>query len=106
MGRESIMRKIRVGGKLIGKEEPCFIIAEVGSNHNGSLEQAKKLIDAAAEAKADAVKFQIFKAENLYSKYTPEFSYLKGQNVYELIKSIETPRKWIKELAGYAKIKI
>ena len=99
------MRKIRVGGKLIGEEEPCYIIAEAGSNHNGSLEQAKKLIDAAAEAKADAIKFQIFKAESLYSKYTPEFSYLKGQNVYELIKNIETPREWIKELARYCKEK-
>lgn len=40
----------------IGK--PCFIIAEAGSNHNGSLEQARKLIEVAADAKADAVKFQ------------------------------------------------
>ncbi len=97
------MRKIRIGSRLIGGEEFCFIIAEAGSNHNGSLEQAKKLIDVAAEAKADAVKFQIFKAENLYSKYTPGFSYLKGQNIYELIKSVETPREWIKELVGYCK---
>ena len=89
----------------MGDEEPCFIIAEAGSNHNGSLEQAKKLIDIAVEAKADAVKFQIFKAEKLYSKYTPEFSYLKGKSTYELIKSIETPREWIKKLAGYCKEK-
>ena len=99
------MKKIKIGNKLIGEREPCFIIAEAGSNHNGSLEQAKKLIGVAVEAKADAVKFQIFKAENLYSKYTPEFSYLKGKNTYELIKSIETPREWIKELAGYCKEK-
>jgi len=97
------MIKIRIGEKIIG--ESCFIMAEAGSNHNGSLEQAKKLVDVAAEAKADAVKFQIFKAESLYSKYTPEFSYLKGQNTYELIKSIETPREWIKELAEYCKSK-
>lgn len=95
------MRKIKIGNRLLGEEEPCFIIAEVGSNHNGSLKQAKKLIDVAAEAKADAVKFQIFQAENLYSKHTPEFSYLKGKNTYELIKSIETPREWINELAKY-----
>ena len=95
------MAKIKIGNKLIGDGEPCYIIAEAGSNHNGSLEQAKKLIDVAVESRADAVKFQIYKAESLYSKRTPEFSYLKGQNVYELIKSIETPREWIKELAGY-----
>ena len=99
------MGKVKIENKLIGEGEPCFIIAEAGSNHNGSLEQAKKLIDVAAEAKADAVKFQIYKAESLYSKYTPEFSYLKGQNVYELIKNIETPREWIKELARYCKEK-
>ncbi|MCK4733487.1 MAG: N-acetylneuraminate synthase family protein [Methanophagales archaeon] len=99
------MRKIKIGNKLIGEEEPCFIIAEVGSNHNGGLEQAKKLIDVATEAKADAVKFQIYKAESLYSRYTPEFSYLKGQNVYELIKDIETPREWLKELAEYCEAK-
>ena len=95
------MHKIKIGDGLISEGEPCFMIAEAGSNHNGSLEQAKKLIDVAVAAKADAVKFQIYKAESLYSKHTPEFSYLKGQNVYELIKSIETPREWIKELAGY-----
>ena len=39
------MGKIKIGDQLIGDEEPCFIIAEAGSNHNGSLEQAKKLID-------------------------------------------------------------
>ena len=99
------MAKIKLGNKLIGDGEPCYIIAEAGSNHNGSLEQAKKLIDVAADAKADAVKFQIFKAEDLYSKYTPEFSYLKGENTYELIKSLETPREWVKELAEYCKEK-
>ncbi len=93
--------EVKIGNKLIDEGEPCFIIAEAGSNHNGSLEQAKELIDVAAESGADAVKFQIYNAETLYSKYTPEFSYLKGQNVYELIKDIETPREWIKELAGY-----
>ncbi len=65
----------------------------------------KKLIDVAVEAGADAVKFQIFKTENLYSKYTPEFSYLKGGSTYELIKNIETPRDWIKELAKYCEEK-
>jgi len=99
------MRKIRIGDKIVGHDEPCFIIAEAGSNHNGSLEQARKMIDVAAESGADAIKFQIFKAESLYSKYTPEFSYLKGKNPYELIKSIETPREWIKELARYCKDK-
>ena len=91
--------------RYIGEEESTYIIAEAGSNHNGKLKIAKKLIDVAAEAGVDAVKFQIFKAEELYSKYTPNFSYLKGKSTYELIKSVETPREWIKELAGYCKEK-
>ena len=99
------MQKIDISSRLGVEDEPTYIIAEIGSNHNGSLEQAKRLIDVAAEAGADAVKFQIFKAENLYSKYTPDFSYLKGKNTYELIKSVETPREWIKELAGYCEEK-
>ena len=99
------MKLIKIGDKVIGGDNPCCIIAEAGSNHNGSLEQAKKLIDVAVEAGVDAVKFQIFEAENLYSKYTPEFSYLKSKNTYELIKSIETPRDWIKELARYCEEK-
>jgi N,N'-diacetyllegionaminate synthase len=97
------MKRVKIGNELIGENEPCFIIAEAGSNHNGSLEQAKRLIEVAVESGVDAVKFQIFRAENLYSKYAPGFSYLKGQNVYDLIKSIETPREWIKELVKYCK---
>ena len=51
----SSTRQVKINDKLIGEEEPCFIIAEVGVNHNGSVELAKKLIDAAKDAGADAV---------------------------------------------------
>ncbi|OGD68216.1 N-acetylneuraminate synthase [Candidatus Campbellbacteria bacterium RIFCSPLOWO2_01_FULL_34_15] len=52
------MNSVKIGGKEVGNGAPCFIIGEVGINHNGSLETAKKLIDMAVEAGADAVKFQ------------------------------------------------
>ena len=52
-----------------------YIIAEAGVNHNGSLDMARKLIDVASEAGADAVKFQTFKAENLVSKTAPKADY-------------------------------
>jgi N-acetylneuraminate synthase/N,N'-diacetyllegionaminate synthase len=55
---------IKLGNKIIGPGQPCFIAAEIGINHNGDMELAKKMIDAAAEAGADAVKFQNYYTED------------------------------------------
>lgn len=52
------MRTLKIGNKLIGPDQPTFIVAEIGINHNGFVEVAKKLIDTACQAGADAVKFQ------------------------------------------------
>lgn len=100
------MRKIKIGNKFIGEGEPCFIIAEVGSNHNGKLEQAKKLIDVASEAKVDAVKFQVFRAEKLYPKNAGISKYLKiDRPIFEIIKEMEMPYEWIPKLTDYCKEK-
>jgi N-acetylneuraminate synthase len=50
--------RVKIGDRWVGRGEPCFVIAEIGLNHNGDLKNAKKLIDAAALAGCDAVKFQ------------------------------------------------
>ena len=69
-----IIKKIEIEGRKIGKDEPCFIIAEAGANFRISenseknFKQALKLIDIAAEAKANAVKFQLYRAKDLYVK--------------------------------------
>ena len=76
-----------------------FIIAEAGSNHNRNFGQALALIDAAAEAGADAVKFQTYSSETLYSQHTPDFYNYK--NITQLIKDIELPREWQKDLKAY-----
>ena len=55
-----------IGDRPVGADHPCFVIAEAGVNHNGSLDLALKLVDAAAEAGADAVKFQKRKLSDLY----------------------------------------
>ena len=85
----------------IGEKQKCFIIAEIGSNHNNSYKTAIKHINEAKKAGADAVKFQIFSAKNHYSKYTPGFKYLKKKNTYDLIKNLEINRSWIKKLKSY-----
>ncbi|MBN2065808.1 MAG: N-acetylneuraminate synthase [Candidatus Thermoplasmatota archaeon] len=59
------MNSIKIGTSTIGVNEPCFIIAEAGINHNGDIRLAKRLVDHAAEAGADAVKFQTFTPENM-----------------------------------------
>ena len=65
------MRKskvIQIKDRWVGEGHPVFIIAEAGVNHNGDLDMAKKLIDVAKEAGADAVKFQSFITENIITK--------------------------------------
>lgn len=59
---------VRLGGKSIGDGFPCYIIAEIGINHNGSIDIAKKLIDAAADAGCDAVKFQKRTVDVVYTQ--------------------------------------
>ena len=88
-------KKIEIApGRWVGAGEPCFVIAEIGSNHNHDLELAKQLITVAADAGADAVKFQTFKAKSHYSKKAPGFSYLSNANTFNLIQSLELNRDW------------
>jgi len=59
---------VKIGNKIVGKGHPCFIIAEIGINHNGSIDLAKKLIDEAKNAGCDAVKFQKRTVDVVYTK--------------------------------------
>ena len=61
------MQSVRIAGREIGPDHPTFVVAEIGINHNGSLETAKQLIDAAVAAGCDAVKFQKRSVEVVYS---------------------------------------
>ena len=87
-----------------------FIIAEAGVNHNGYIVLAKKLIDSAYEAGADAVKFQTFKAEKLISKNAPKAEYQKqttdsNESQYDMIKKLELDVETHRELLSYCKRK-
>jgi N,N'-diacetyllegionaminate synthase len=68
---------LRVGGRLIGDGEPVFVIAEAGVNHNGDLERAIELVDAAARSGADAVKFQTFDPDAIATRTAPLAQYQK-----------------------------
>lgn len=87
-----------------------FIIAEAGVNHNGSIELAKRLIDVAVEAQADAVKFQTFKTENLVSKNAQKAAYQKetteaNESQFDMIKKLELDVETHKELIKYCSSK-
>ena len=73
------MTKIFIGKRAIGSDEPTYVIAEAGVNHNGSLARAKELIRKAAEAGADAIKFQTYTAGKLVTKTAPRFWDWKGE---------------------------
>ncbi|MFZ2410168.1 MAG: N-acetylneuraminate synthase [Candidatus Methanoperedens sp.] len=84
-----------------------FIIAEAGVNHNGSIELARKLIDIAAKAGADAVKFQTFVAEDIVSADAPKAEYQKqttdaSESQFEMIKKLELSKEDHQELMAYA----
>jgi N-acetylneuraminate synthase len=64
------MAHVRIGGRVVGDAAPCYVIGEIGLNHNGDVDIARQLIDAAVSAGCDAVKFQ---------KRTPEISTPKGE---------------------------
>ena len=94
----------------INENAPVFIIAEAGVNHNGSIASAKQLIDVAAEAGADAVKFQTFIAEEVVSTDAPKAEYQKqttdaSESQFDMIKKLELSKEDHQELMDYAKHK-
>ena len=96
---------IKLGNKLIGEENPCFIIAEAGVNHNGDMDLAKKLTDEAKKAGVDAVKFQTFKSEEIVTPYAEQAEYQKEnigkESQYTMLKRLELAYSDFRELKEY-----
>lgn len=88
------MKEIEIGGQLVGGNAVPYIIAEAGSNFNQDLDMARRLVDAASNAKANAVKFQLFRADALYPK---------KDGFYDLFKSIELNPEWVPKLSDHAR---
>lgn len=89
-----------VEGHEIGRAGRCFVIAEAGVNHNGDLALARELIAVAAEAGADAVKFQTFRAERLASPTAPKAAYQAAneergdESQLDMLRRLEMPDDW------------
>jgi N,N'-diacetyllegionaminate synthase len=100
----NFVRSFAIGERRIGSGEPVYVIAEAGANHNGDLAIARELIDVAAAAGADAVKFQTYTGAQLYSSKTPRFEYLKDErSPAELLDALALPREWQPQLAEHAR---
>lgn len=104
----TIIKQITIADKIIGSEHPCFIIAEAGVNHNGDVNLAKRLIDVAVEAGADAVKFQTFHADTIVTRSAEKAAYQKNttlsdESQYEMLKKLELSDNVFQELSDYAK---
>ena len=104
----NFLRQERVTKKVM--KSNIFIIAEAGVNHNGDIRLAKKLIDAAAESKADAVKFQTFIGEKIISRGTDKANYQKkttdaSESQLDMIKKLELSFDDFRELKSYCERK-
>ena len=97
-------KTISLGNKIVGSTNPTFIIAEIGLNHNGKLELAKKLIRAAKESGADAVKFQKRDLKSLYKSdiyKNPNKDSQSTSYLFEIFKKFELSNKEFIELKKY-----
>ena len=87
-----------------------YIIAEIGINHNGSLENCLKMVDAAVDANCDGCKFQFFKAEYLYPRSAGSLDW-KGKtkrysyDIYNAVRGFEMPYSWVGKIINYCKKK-
>jgi N,N'-diacetyllegionaminate synthase len=99
---------VKLNGRPVGPGNPCFIIAEAGVNHNGDPALAKRLIDAAAKAGVDAVKFQTFKTDRLMTRFAPKADYQRAatdpsESQADMIRRLELPFDVFQDLFDYCR---
>jgi N,N'-diacetyllegionaminate synthase len=99
---------ISIGGRMVGPRQPAFLVAEVGINHNGDMSLAREMIDAAAEAGADSVKFQNYRTEDFVSEHAKTYTYIsQGRQIVEsqfrMFKRCELTRDRVLDLATYCR---
>ncbi len=94
------MREFKIANRKIGKDDPCYIIAEVSCNHEGDFNEARKIIEAAAWSGADAVKIQTYTADTMTRNFgtRPKGTIWESLDLYKLYEKAPTPWSWRKEL--------
>ena len=102
--------ELQIGGRMVGMNQPCFIIAEAGVNHNGDLNLAHQLIDVASQAGADAIKFQTFKAEHLATADAPKAAYQlettnASESQFEMLRRLELDADAHRDLIAHCRDK-
>ena len=101
-------KQFSINGRFIGEDFSPYVIAEMSANHNGSIENAYKIIEMAKSAGADALKFQTYKPDTITldmktSEFMIEGGLWDGQSLYELYQNAYMPWDWHKPLFEYAK---
>ncbi len=103
------MKQIKIGERWVGEGEPAYVIADIGSNFDGSLAQAKRLIDLAKEVGVDAAKFQSFLPDKIIARNgfhtRSSFKEKWHKSVWDVYSEASLPREWHKELADYCRKK-
>ncbi len=104
------MNQVQIGSHILGANRPPLIVAELSGNHNGSLDRALRIIDAAADAGAHAVKFQTYTPDTMTIdirerefKIKDQNSLWSGRNLYDLYREAHTPWEWHEALVRRAR---
>jgi len=98
---DTAISSLQLHNHRVGLAEPVLIVAECGINHNGQLDLALRMIEAAAGAGADAVKFQLFRAEGMYTPRAGDYRTSTGEMVpiYDLMRELGLPVDWLPHLS-------